>query len=74
MSELKTYDVINKHFGKKFEPQLLKQVYAVFMDCRRYDMERAEADGVEPVLDKLCERYPDFAEFFLRSLEGTSDT
>jgi len=46
MSEMEVYDVINRHFGKRFEPELLKHAYGVFMDCRRYDRERAAEEGI----------------------------
>jgi glycosyltransferase involved in cell wall biosynthesis len=64
MREMGVYDVLNRHFDKKFEPELLKHAYGVFMDCRRYDLERAAEEGKEPVLEKLREAYPDFARHF----------
>jgi glycosyltransferase involved in cell wall biosynthesis len=65
--ELEFYDVINKHFNGKFESVLLPLTYGVFMDCRRYDAQRAKQEGREPVLDKLCAAYPGFARHFLEA-------
>jgi hypothetical protein len=64
MRELELYDVINKHFDRKFEPLLFRAACAVFSDCLNYDVQQEEK-GVTPVLDRLCDAYPDFARHFL---------
>lgn len=70
--EIEVYNVINKHFDRKYESILLDLVNGVFADCLMYDSERAENDGAEPVLPKLAEMYPDFARHFLNSLKVLS--
>ncbi len=73
MAELEAYKVINAHFGGKFEAMLLPLAYGVFMDCSRYDAQRAKEEGREPVLDDLCAAYPDFARHFLDAQTRMSD-
>lgn len=70
--EIEVYNVINKHFGRKYESILLDLVNGVFADCLMYDTQRAEEDGAEPILPKLTEMYPDFARHFLNSLKVVS--
>lgn len=70
--EIEVYNVINKHFGRKYESILLDLVNGVFADCLMYDTQRAEEDGAEPILPKLVEMYPDFARHFLNSLKVVS--
>lgn len=70
--EIEVYDVINRHFGRKYESILLDLVNGVFADCLMYDSHRAEEDGAEPILPKLVDMYPDFARHFLNSLKVVS--
>ena len=70
--ELEVYDVINKHFDKKYESILLNLVNGVFADCLLYDRQRADGDGAEHTLPKLVKMYPDFALHFLSSLKMES--
>jgi hypothetical protein len=78
MRELEVYDVINKHFDRKFESILLDLTNGVFADCLLYDTRQKEEAGAEadtaeePVLNKLCDKYPDFARHFLDSLKIVS--
>ena len=78
MRELEVYDVINKHFDRKFESILLDLTNGVFADCLLYETRQAEeadagADtGEDPVLNELCDKYPDFARHFLASLKIVS--
>jgi hypothetical protein len=65
----------HRYFDKKFEPVLLDLIKGVFAHCLLYDTwkaEEADKNGTlleEPVLNTLCDRYPDFARHFLASLK-----
>jgi len=78
MRELEVYDVINKHFDRKYESILLDLTNGVFADCLLYDTRQKEEAGAEadiaeePVLNKLCDKFPDFARHFLASLKLVS--
>ncbi|MDR3362187.1 MAG: glycosyltransferase family 2 protein [Desulfovibrio sp.] len=74
LKEIEVYDVINKHFNRKYESILLDLVNGVFADCLLYDTRRAEKESAEPVLNKLCDAYPDFARHFLASLKVVSNS
>jgi glycosyltransferase involved in cell wall biosynthesis len=71
-SEIEVYDVINKHFKGTYESALLDLINGVFSECLLYDAQRAEKDGAEPVLSKLCDAYPKFARHFLNSLKSVN--
>ena len=66
------FNVINKHFGRKYESILLDLINGVFAECLTYDTQRAEKDGVDPILPKLVEIYPNYARHFLNSLKVVS--
>jgi hypothetical protein len=68
LQEIEFYDVINRHFNRKYESILLDMADRVFMDCLLYDMKQAE-EGLEPVLDKLCGAHPYFARHFLDTMK-----
>ena len=70
--EIEVYDVINKHFGRKYESILLDLINGVFAECLTYDTQRAEKDGVDPILPKIVEIYPNYARHFLNSLKVVS--
>jgi hypothetical protein len=72
LREIEMYDAGNKYFHRKYESILLDLVNGVFADCLLYDTQRAEEEGAEPALNKLCDAYPDFAHHFLRSLQLVS--
>ena len=72
LAELEVYSVVNKHFKRRFEPFLLNLACGVFADCLMYDAERAENEGAEPVLPKMCDTYPEFARYFLAAVKATS--
>ncbi|MDR2124519.1 MAG: glycosyltransferase [Desulfovibrio sp.] len=69
LKKIEAYDAINKHFSGKYASIMLDLINGVFADCLFYDVERAEKEGKEPVLNKLCDKYPDFARHFLNSLK-----
>jgi len=73
LRELEVLDVLNKHFNRKYESTLLDLANSVFSDCVLYDNQRAEKEGSEPVLPKLCENYPEMAQHFLQSLKKASN-
>jgi len=75
MREINVWDVINKHFNKKYESIIVDMVSHIFADCLLYDTRQAE-EGIaeEPVLLKLSDRYPDFARHFLASLDRMHHT
>ena len=68
--EIEVWDVINKHFNRKYESIILDMINHIFADCLLYDTRQAE-EGIteEPVLNKLADKYPDFARHFLASLD-----
>ena len=68
MREVEVYDVLNKHFNKKYELLILMRAFEVFSACALYDAQRAKEEGAEPVLGKLCATYPDFARHYLVTL------
>ncbi|MDR3176988.1 MAG: glycosyltransferase [Desulfovibrio sp.] len=65
MKQLESYDVINKHFNRKYESILLELTDSVFAECFIYDTERAEEEGGAPVMEKMCDAYPEFAQHFI---------
>jgi glycosyltransferase involved in cell wall biosynthesis len=65
LQEIETYDAVNRHFHKKFEPILLDLINGVFNDALIYDSRSKDEDGSEPIMNKLCDAYPDFAQNFL---------
>lgn len=75
LKEIEVWDVINKHFNRKYEPIILDMVNHIFADCLLYDT-RQEEEGIveEPVLNTLSDTYPDFARHFLASLKTLNST
>ena len=67
--EIEVYDVINKHFDRKYEPILLDLILHIYADCLLYDA-RQEEEGIveEPMLFKLSDKYPEFTRHFLASV------
>lgn len=74
LKELEVYDVVNRHFERRFEPFLVNLACGVFADCLMYDTERAEEEGFEPVLPQMCDAYPEFARRFLRAIKTSATT
>lgn len=72
LKEIEVYDIINGHFGGKYESILLKLVNGVFADCLMYDSNRTQEKGFEPILPTLVSKYPRFARHFLQSLKAVS--
>ncbi|WP_291302198.1 glycosyltransferase [Desulfovibrio sp. MES5] len=70
MKELEVYDVVNKHFNRRYESILLDLVNGVFVDCLLYDSERGQDE--EPILNTLTDKHPHFARHFLDSLKNLS--
>lgn len=72
LQEIEVYDIINRHFGGRYEPILLKLVNGVFADCLMYDSNNAQKDGSTPILPTLVSKYPKFARHFLQSLKAVN--
>lgn len=71
MQELEVYDVVNKHFGGKYESSLLELANGVFSACLLHNRQADDQD--EELLAKLCEAYPDFARHYLGVLKRAGD-
>ena len=72
LQEIEVYDIINRHFGGRYESILLKLVNGVFADCLMYDSNRAQENSSAPILPTLVSKYPKFARHFLQSLKAVS--
>lgn len=72
LKEIEVYDIINRHFGGKYQSILLTLVNGVFADCLMYDSNRAEKKDSAPILPTLVSKYPRFARHFLQSLKAVS--
>jgi glycosyltransferase involved in cell wall biosynthesis len=68
VKELEAYDVINQHFGRKFESIVLCLTNGVFADCLQYGVRIDD----KSIMEDLVEKYPYFAQHFLNSLKLVS--
>lgn len=66
MRELVTYDVINRHFNRKYQSILFDMANGVFVDW----LMASETLGIDtqPLMEEAAERFPDFSRNFLHSL------
>ncbi len=64
MNELECFDVVSKHFGKKFDSHIFKLASGVFANYVQYYAEHND----DSYLNNAVEKYPLFAKFFLSSL------
>ena len=68
LKELEAFDVVNKHFDRKFETILLDLTNGVFADCLLY----AEKIDDMSIIEELAGKYPHFGQHFLNSLKIVS--
>lgn len=65
MKELETYDVINRHFERRYERAIVGFANNVLVDFLRH----AQSTGDDTFLHKAGEQYPVFMEYFLRDVQ-----
>ncbi|MDL2207204.1 glycosyltransferase [Desulfovibrio sp. OttesenSCG-928-M16] len=75
MREMEFYDLVNKHFNRKYESVFLDMASGIFSDCLYYDMqyENMNSESFQHAFNKICDAYPYFALHFLRSLNIQND-
>lgn len=65
--ELEMYHAVNKHFHRKYEEELFNFTNGVFFECCLYENAERTDRAEEGLLEKLCDRYPDFAMHFIKT-------
>lgn len=65
MAELETYNAVNDHFQGRYFLRLASLANGVFIDFFEIQMD----EGDDSLLNLACDRYPEFARHFLKSLK-----
>ncbi len=65
MAELATYQVVNEHFKGRYFIKLAGFSNGVFADFFKLSAEK----GDDTLLNEACQKFPDFARYFLQSLK-----
>lgn len=65
--ELEMYSAVNKHFHRKYEEKLFNFTNGIFFECCQYEKTERTERKEEGILEKLCDRYPDFAMHFIKT-------